>query len=128
MKKQFFLLLTILIAMSTVGVVIAKEGWSKNRNDGCAAQGGAVWVNLHELAIPVAFPPTFPDDFHFSYNGAWLGGACCASNKVDFTAWDGSTIYIENSCCRPPDDLVPMIGNHCICFEIREYEGFPYPT
>jgi hypothetical protein len=124
MKKHYFLLVTIIIALSTVGVAIAKEGWSKNRNDGCRAHGGAEWVNLHEFAIPVVFPPVSPDDFHFSSNGAWLGGACCASNEVDFTK-DGSTIYVANSCCRPPDDLDPMIGNHCICFAIRDYEGFP---
>jgi hypothetical protein len=62
---------------------VVKRRGSKNRNDGCTAHGGAIGVDLGEFAIPVEFDENgIPTDVHFSSNGAWLGGACCASNKV----------------------------------------------
>ncbi len=115
--------------MFSIGLAFAENdkpnGWEKNQNDGCAAKGGEIWVYLGENAIPVEFHPVYgyPTKFHFSSNGAWLGGACCASNVVLFEE-GGESIYEENSCCRPPDSVEPMVGNHCVCFAIRDYTGF----
>ncbi len=131
MKKMSIIGLAIVMGLFlSLGFAFAKndkpKGWEKNQNNGCAAKGGDVWVDLGEFAIPVEFDPETgaPVVFHFSSNEAWLGGACCASNVVLFED-SGEAIYEENSCCRPPDSLYPMVGNHCICFELRDYAGFP---
>lgn len=131
MKKIGIIGLALVLGIVlSVSFVFAKNdkpnGWEKNQNDGCAAKGGNVWTFIGAPAIPVEYDPVTgePVAFHFSSNGAWLGGACCASNVVRFED-SGEVIYEENSCCRPPDSLVPMVGNHCICFELRDYTGFP---
>jgi len=131
MRKNSVIVFALIIGlMLSVGHAYAKNdkpnGWEKNQNDGCAAKGGAIWTFLDTFAIPVEFDPVTgaPTVFNFSSNGAWLGGACCASNEVLFED-GGEAIYEENSCCRPPDAMEPAIGNHCVCFEIRGYTGFP---
>jgi hypothetical protein len=131
MKKTGIIGLALVLGMVlSVGFVFATNdkpnGWEKNQNDGCAAKGGDLWVFLGSYAIPVEFHPVYgyPTEFHYSSNGAWLGGACCASNVVMFED-GGEAIYEGNSCCRPPDSVEPMVGNHCICFDLRDYTGFP---
>lgn len=97
-----------------------------NGQNGCRAYGGTTAVILG-MFNPFTEQP-----------GPWVveGGACCASNKEAVTSptTGGTTYYEPVQCCNPPDYLpfppfdetgeqVP--GNHCLCFEIREYTVVP---
>jgi hypothetical protein len=140
MKKQNLLKLQLLlvVAIFAVPAYMVFAG-SKNQNgengiqgtdrlnglDGCrpGIQSGNYWVYV---------PSDVLDGFGFTapFFHEWEGGPCCPSNTLS----DVGNLYPRsNECCNGPDYLPsppfdPEIptgeqapGNHCICFEIREY-------
>ncbi len=94
-----------------------------NGLDGCrpGLQAGDYWVYV---------PSDVLDQLGFvdPYFHEWQGGPCCPSNTLSGI---GSDYPLPNQCCNGPDFLPEDMGgfptgeqapgNHCVCFEIREY-------